>query len=124
MRPTSPSGWPAGDGAWTRDITAQRRALQVRKDGLAALFAEGVLDARRCARGRKLDTKIAGLNTTLVEAARRSTAATLLVDGPGELRRHWDAASPDIRGKVVDELMTVTVSRHPTAGGRGSSTPT
>jgi len=57
----------------------------------------------------KLTAKIADIDAQLTEAARRSTAATLQVDGLEEVRRHWEAASPDVRGKVVDELMVVTV---------------
>jgi DNA invertase Pin-like site-specific DNA recombinase len=40
----------------------------------------------------------------------------------GERRRaRWDAASPDIRGKVVDELMVITVL--PTRRGRREFDP-
>lgn len=97
-------------GVDTAELRAKRTALAKRKKNLAALLAEGVLDAdavREQAIG--LTKSIEEITAQLSRAAQASTAATLLVDGPGEVRRHWDAASPDIRGKVIAELMTVTV---------------
>ncbi|OBK29523.1 hypothetical protein A5634_18115 [Mycobacterium asiaticum] len=101
-------------GIDTVTLRAERTALEARKAGLAELFAEGVLDGNAVRReSEKLGIKIAAITTALTDAARRCTAATLLVDGPEQLRTHWAAASPDIRGKVVDELMTVTVNPQP-----------
>jgi DNA invertase Pin-like site-specific DNA recombinase len=97
-------------GVDTVALRVKRQTLLAQKDELATLFADGVLDGPAVRReSEKLATRIADIDAQLTEAARRSTAATLVADGPGEVRRHWDAASPDIRGKVVDELMTVTV---------------
>lgn len=97
-------------GVDTFALRTKRNALQARKDELATLFADGILDGPAVKReAEKLATKITELNQALAEAARTSTAATLLEDGPSGVRRHWDSASPDVRGKVVDELVTVTV---------------
>jgi site-specific DNA recombinase len=110
-------------GIDTVTLRVRRTALVARRDELATLFTEGVLDGPGVRReSEKLAAKIAGIDATLAEATRRSTAATLLVDGPGELQRHWDAASPDIKGKVVAELMTVTV-KPATARGRRDFDP-
>jgi DNA invertase Pin-like site-specific DNA recombinase len=107
-------------GIDTVTLRVKRQTLVARRDELATLFAEGVLDGPGVKReSEKLAASIAAIDAQLTEAARRSTAATLLVDGPGALRRHWDAASPDIRGKVVDELMTVTVMPVTQRGHRG-----
>ena len=106
-------------GIDTVTLRVRRDALAARKDELATLFTEGVLDGKAVRReSEKLATKIAGIDAALAEAARTSTAATLLADGPGELRRHWENASADIKGKVVDELMTVTVNPSPNRGRR------
>jgi DNA invertase Pin-like site-specific DNA recombinase len=97
-------------GLDTVTLRVKRQTLVARRDELATLFAEGVLDGPAVKReSEKLASRIAGIDAQLTEAARRSTAATLLADGPGEVRRHWEAASPDIRGKVVAELMVVTI---------------
>jgi hypothetical protein len=97
-------------GLDTVPLRVKRQTLVARRDELATLFAEGLLDGPGVKReSEKLAARIADIDAQLTEAARRSTAATLLADGPGELRRHWEAASPDIRGKIVDELMVVTV---------------
>ena len=91
-------------------LRVKRQTLVGQKDELASLFTEGVLTGPAVRReAEKLTAKIADIDAQLTEAARRSTAATLQVDGLEEVRRHWEAASPDVRGKVVDELMVVTV---------------
>jgi site-specific DNA recombinase len=107
-------------GINTQALHAKREALHAKKGELATLFAEGVLDGQAVRReSEKLRERIAGIDATLAEAARRSTAATLLADGPEGLKRHWVNASPDIRGKLVDELMTVTVKPVAQRGRRG-----
>jgi DNA invertase Pin-like site-specific DNA recombinase len=101
-------------GLDTVALRVKRAALVAQKDELATLFADGVLDGPAVRRESvKLATKIVEIDALLTEAARRSTAATLLKDGPEHLRRHWDAAPPDIKGKVVDELCVVTVQPQP-----------
>lgn len=105
-------------GIDTVALRAKKQGLVSRKDGLATLFADGALDGPAVTReSNKLKEQIAGIDKMMAEAAQRSIAATLLVDGAEGLRRHWDEASHDVRGKVVDELMTVTVM--PTRNGRG-----
>jgi DNA invertase Pin-like site-specific DNA recombinase len=97
-------------GTDTVALRVKRQTLVTQKDELATLFTDGVLDGPAVRReSEKLNARIAAIDAQLTEAARRSTAATMLADGPREVRRHWEAASPDIRGKIVDELMVVTV---------------
>ena len=105
------------DGVVPVALHAKRKTLVAQRDELATLFTDGVLDGPAVRReSEKLLGRIADIDATLAEAARASASAALLVDGPGEVRRHWDAATPDIRGKVIDELMVVTVN--PTVRGR------
>jgi site-specific DNA recombinase len=109
----------------TDGLTAKRKALSAKKDKLAALFTDGVLDETGVRReSAKLSEQIAGIDKVLAEARRTSPAARLLVDGYDKVAEHWAAASPDIRGKVINELMTVTVLPVPhgqrgVLGGRG-----
>jgi site-specific DNA recombinase len=107
-------------GIDTVALRTRRDGLAARRTGLAGLFAEGLLDGDAVREeSEKLSAKIAGIDTTLSEAARRSTAATLLVDGPEEVQRHWEAAPPDIKGKCINELATVTVMPMTAKGHRG-----
>lgn len=103
----------------TGALHARRTALVARKGELATLFAEGVLDGSAVRReSAKLAEQIAGIDRVLADAVRTSPAAAMLTDGPDALQKRWDAASPDIRGKVIDELMIVTVKPTP-KGVRG-----
>jgi site-specific DNA recombinase len=107
-------------GLDTVAMRVKKNALAARKSELATLFAEGVLDAEAVRRESvKLTQRVVEIDAQLTEAARLSTAATLLADGPGKVREHREAASPDIRGKVIAELMTVTVQPATTRGPRG-----
>jgi hypothetical protein len=97
-------------------LHARRTALAARKGELATLFAEGCLDGSGVRReSGKLAEQIAGIDKTLADAVRTSPAAAIAADGPDKLQQRWDAASPDVRGKIIDELMTVTV--HPIPRG-------
>jgi hypothetical protein len=101
-------------GVDTVALRVKRDALAKQKDELATLFADGILDGPAVRREAvKLTERMVEIEGQLTEAARRSTAATLLKDGPDRVRQHWDEASPDIKGKVVDELCTVTVKPQP-----------
>ena len=95
------------------DITvmhAQRAALQARMDELARMFAAAEIDASQLRSGTAdLRAQIAGLDRVLADAAAASPAVQLLDGDLDELENRWDALSPDLKGKIVDELMTVTV---------------
>jgi site-specific DNA recombinase len=99
-------------GADELDIDAlhtSRTALQARLDDLAAMFAEGAIDASQLRRGTtELRAQLADVDNTLAELSRRSPVSDLLTAGK-QLRKRWDALSPDMKGKVVSEIMTVTV---------------
>lgn len=98
------------NGADAADMRARRAALAAKKDELAALFTEGILDGPAVRReAAKLSDKIAALDSALAELARRSPLAELLSEGTDKLEKRWAAASPDIKGKILDELFTVVV---------------
>ena len=95
-------------------LHTKRAALQARLDELAGLFAEGAIDGSQLRRGTSdLRCQIAGVDSVLADAARTSPVANLLADGHNKVKERWGAASPDIKGKIVDELMVVTVMPAP-----------
>jgi DNA invertase Pin-like site-specific DNA recombinase len=109
----------ANDGVDANEMRSRRAALQASKDELAALFTEGVLDGPAVRReAAKLSDKIAALDAALAEMARRSPLAEILAEGLDHLDKRWAAASPDIKGKIIDELFTVVINPIP-KGHRG-----
>jgi DNA invertase Pin-like site-specific DNA recombinase len=107
-----------GSGIDVGELHTRRAALAARLDELAAMFAEGAIDGSQLRRGTsELRAQLAGVDSVLAEAARTSPAARLLKDGADNLAEHWRNTSADIKGKITDELMTVTVM--PAPRGRG-----
>jgi hypothetical protein len=101
------------------ELRARRDALRAQRDELATLFADGVLDGAAVRReSAKLSQKIGVIDTALADLARRSPLAELLSEGADKLDERWAAASPDIKGKCLDELFTVRVEPAPSKGGR------
>ncbi|OMC44101.1 serine recombinase [Mycobacterium sp. IS-2888] len=98
-------------------LHATRAALQARLDELAAMFAEGAIDGSQLRKGTSaLRTELAGVNTVLSDLARTSPAANLL-EAAQTVEQAWADATPDIRGKIIDELMTVVVNKATRKGG-------
>jgi site-specific DNA recombinase len=96
------------------DLRMRRTARVAQKDELATLFTDGVLDAPGVRReSAKLTRKIAGIDTALAEAARRNPVADLVKDGPELVETRWATLTPDLKGKIVDELCTVVVNPSP-----------
>ena len=96
------------------ELHSRRAALQARADELAGLFAEGAIDASQLRRGTgELRSKISEIDGTLADLARRNPAADLLAGGLDELETRWAALSPDMKGKVIDEVCTVVVNPSP-----------
>ena len=91
-------------------MSARRTALAARADELARMFSRGEIDASQLRSGTSdLRTQIAGIDQILADITATSPAVQLLDGDPGELENRWGACTPDIRGKIIDELMTVTV---------------
>lgn len=100
-------------------LHSRRAALQARLDELAALFAEGAIDGSQLRRGTSdLRIQLAGVDSVLADLARTSPVAKLLA-AQDKLEDAWALATPDIKGKIVDELMTVTVCKATRKGGPG-----
>ncbi len=101
-------------------LYSRRAALQARLDELAAMFADGAIDGSQLRRGTSdLRTQLAGVDSVLAELARTSPTAKLLADDGDDITRSWRQSSPDIKGKIIEELMTVTVNKATSKGGPG-----
>jgi DNA invertase Pin-like site-specific DNA recombinase len=108
-----PAGRPGVD---VEAMRTRRIALQARMDELARMFAAGSITGSQLNSGTEaLRGELLGIDALLAELATSSPALALLEDGDAPLDERWEAASADIRGKIVDELMTVTA--HPAPKG-------
>lgn len=101
-------------------LRAKHVALQARKRELATRFAKGIIDGDQLDSGTsELNAQQATIDQLLGGMARRSPAAGMLTaDDP---KTYWQSCSPDIRGKIVDDIMEVTVL--PAPRGRWFSDP-
>ena len=88
-------------------LQAQRDGLQARMDKLARMHIAGDIDDSQLRSGTtEHRAQRDAIDKILAKASRRSPAAGMLAaDDP---RAYWAACSPDIRGKIVDEIMTAT----------------
>jgi DNA invertase Pin-like site-specific DNA recombinase len=102
-----------------RDVLAARRkAHTARLAELGTLFGAGDIDAAQLTSGTaELRRRIAEIDRVLAEQVTPSPAVKLLDGDPDELKTRWEALEPDLKGKIVSELMTVTVL--PTGGRKG-----
>ena len=97
-----------------RALRTRRAALQAQKDELATMFTEGILDGPAVRReSAKLSEKIGTIDAALADMARRSPLADLLADGLDKLDQRWAEATPDMKGKIIDEMFTVRVNPAP-----------
>lgn len=97
-------------------LHTQKSALQARMDELAALFADGAINAAQLKRGTaELARALAKCDHELAAVTQGNPVASLLEAGRGRARleQRWSDLSPDIRGKIIDQLVTVTVHRSP-----------
>lgn len=99
-------------------LRTDRAGLQARLDDLAAMFASGHIDGSQLKRGSvSLREKIGEIDSALAEAARTSPLAALVGDDVEALTDEqvlvdrWKSSSPDIRGKVIAELMDIQVHK-------------
>lgn len=99
-------GGPVVDAA---ALQTQRVGVQARLDELAAMFADGAIDGSQLRRGSEvLRDQLAELDAQLAEARAASTLANLVL-AEDDIRNVWDGLSVDVKAKVVDVLMTVTI---------------
>jgi hypothetical protein len=94
-------------------LQAKRAAWQARLDELAGLFAEGAIDASQLRRGSNdLRTQMSAVDSMLANLAQSSPVADLLTAGE-KLREHWAELTPDIKGKVIEETVTIRIMPSP-----------
>ena len=104
----------ADGGVDPGELRTRRAALVAQKDELASMFTDGILDGPAVRReSAKLQQKISTIDSALADLARRSPLADLLAEGAHEVENRWAAASPDMKGKIIDELFTVVVNPAP-----------
>jgi site-specific DNA recombinase len=103
----------AGDvGALHRE----RDGLRARLDDLSAMFAADEIDGSQLRRGTaELKTRCDMVEARLAAARAASAVANVVLAGD-DLRATWEASPAEVRGKVIDALMVVTVL--PGARGR------
>ena len=89
-------------------LRAQRDGLQARMDKLARMHVAGDIDDSQLRSGTaEHRSRRDAIDKVITTATRRSPAAGMMAaDDP---RAYWTTCTPDLRGKIVDEIMTVTV---------------
>lgn len=90
------------------DVRRRRAELQARKDELAALFATGSIDGSQLRLGSaRIQSDIDRLDKQLAVARESSPFAGMIM--AEDIASQWDSLTADIRGKIIDALMVVTV---------------
>jgi site-specific DNA recombinase len=94
----------------------ERDGLHARLDDLSAMFAADEIDGSQLRRGTaELKTRCDMVEARLAAARAASAVANVVLAGD-DLRATWEASPAEVRGKVIDALMVVTVL--PGARGR------
>jgi site-specific DNA recombinase len=89
-------------------------------------FAAGDIDGPSAQAGQRRTGAALGNVDAWLAVARASSAVANLVLAGDDLRATWAASPPNVRGKVINALMTVTVlagARGRKPGGGPTSTP-
>jgi hypothetical protein len=98
------------------ELDTKREGLRARLDELGSLFAAGDIDGQQLKRATAdLRTQLGTIEDRLATARSSSALANLVLAGDN-LRDTWKATPPDIKGKIIDALMIVTIL--PTGRGR------
>jgi len=101
------------DGVDGGALQRNRDGLQARLDELASMFAEGTVDGTQLKAGTAvLRDKLAAADAEVSRARSTSALADLVLSGD-DLVATWNATSADVRGRIIDALMTVTVLKAP-----------
>jgi site-specific DNA recombinase len=90
-------------------LQARREGLRARLDELSSLFADGSIDGPQLKRGTVEFRAHLDHAESEIAAARSASAVADLILAGDDLLTTWQASPPDVRGKVIDALMTVTV---------------
>jgi site-specific DNA recombinase len=102
------------DGIDVVMVTARLTALRERLDDMADQRALGEIDRQQLASATatlkpQMDVLQAVLDSQKVKEVETDPVDEITKDGPEGVAPNWAKASPDIRSKVIDKLMTVTV---------------
>jgi site-specific DNA recombinase len=98
------------------ELHSKRTAFPARLTQLADMLDNDDIDIEQFQRLTKSTrAKLADVDARLVENARRNPLADLLAAGKAT-ENHWSALSPNMRGKVVSEVMVVTILPSPRRG--------
>jgi len=97
-----------GNDVDVKALRAKRDAMQARMDELARMFTAGDIDGSQLRSGTaEFKAQIAGIDEVLGSVSRSSPAAGMLAaDDPAA---YWLDCSPDIRGKIIDDVLIVRV---------------
>ncbi|PHV64630.1 recombinase family protein [Williamsia muralis] len=99
----------ADDGVDVDGLRTRREALQIRLDELATMFADGTVSGQQLQVGSKrLRADLAAVEAEIAAAQQTSVMANMALT-EGDIEERWEGLSPDLRGKVIAALMTVTV---------------
>jgi site-specific DNA recombinase len=102
-----------GDQVDPAALHAKRAGLQARLDELAGMFAEGEIDGSQLRSGtERLRVQLRSVDAVLADLARRSPTADLLAAGD-KIREEWAKLSPDVKGKIIDEVVTIRIMPSP-----------
>lgn len=97
------------DEADIRSLLDRYNSLVARKNELGRAYADGVMDLGQVkAATDELRTQIESVSAELARTRQRSPAADLVLSD-GTLGDRWNELAPEVRGQVIDELVTVTI---------------
>lgn len=90
-------------------LQVERDKLQARLNELSIMFADSVIDGSQLKSGTsRLRSMMTDIDEKLASARGVSPIANLVLSA-GDVVEAWTSLSPDLAGKVISELMTVTI---------------
>lgn len=96
-------------GAAVGELMAEQAALADRRDQLGALFAAGDIDRGQLTAGTaEVRRRLDAVERKLAAARQQSPALDLVLAGD-DLKARWGELPAEVRGAVIDELVTVTI---------------
>lgn len=99
---------PKDDHTDVSALSVERTSLQARKDELARLFAAGDIDSSQLRSASvDLQAKIDALTVKLAAARQESPVTELVLSD--DVRARWEQMDADMRSKIIDALLVVTV---------------
>ncbi|WP_291478199.1 recombinase family protein [Corynebacterium sp.] len=93
----------------SKELLAERHSLTARLTSLTMLFTDGSIDELQLAAGtKKLKQRIIEIDRELATVRENDPISDILLAG-GNLRKLWDSKPADVRSRIIDALMTVTI---------------